>query len=88
MQLLGYFLSWKEIICSCVWQWGLRWKYIMRWPFVFIGFQSEGLEKNLEVLFEKNLSLFLTLIFISMNNNESFVLDVMNLMKKVFFAFW
>jgi hypothetical protein len=20
MQLLGYFLSWKEIICSCVWQ--------------------------------------------------------------------
>ena len=70
LQLLGYFFSWKKIICSCVWQWGLRWKYVMRWPFVFIGFQSEGLEKKLGVLFEKNLSLFLTLIFISMNNNE------------------
>ena len=56
--LVIFFLG-KEIICSCVWQWGLRWKYIMiLWPFVFIGFQSGGLEKKLEVLYEKNLSLF------------------------------
>ena len=33
-------------------------------------FQSEGLEKKIEVLYEKNLSLFESFIFISMNNNE------------------
>jgi hypothetical protein len=37
---------------------------------IFIGFQNEGFEKKLEVLFEKNLSFFLTFIFITMNNNE------------------
>ena len=34
-----------------------------------MGFQSEGLEKQLEVLFEKNC-LFLNTYFINMNNNE------------------
>jgi len=42
----------------------------------------KGSRKKLKVLFEKNLFFFLTLIFISMNNNRWFVLDVMNLMKK------
>ena len=44
----------------------------------FMGFQSEGLEKKLEVLFEKKSSrfclrkiyLFLNTHFISMNNNK------------------
>jgi len=59
LQLLGYyFFLGKEMTCSCIWRYCLRWKYAMRWPFVFIGFQSEGLKKKIEVLFEKNLSLF------------------------------
>jgi len=37
--------------------------------FCFYRFQSEGLEKKLEVLFEKNY-LFLNTHFISKNNNE------------------
>jgi hypothetical protein len=73
LQLLGYyFFLGKEMTCSCVWCYCLRWKYAMRWPFVFIGFQSGGLENKLEVLlWEKLVSVFfLTLIFISMNYNE------------------
>ena len=67
LQLLGYFSFLEKRLFARVWQWGLWWKYVMRWPFCF---QSEGLEKKLEVLFEKKLVSFLTFIFISMNNNE------------------
>jgi len=60
------------------------WKYVMRWPFCF---QSEGLEKKLEVLFEKNLSLFehsFLLAWIIMSS-----LFLMSwILWKVFFAFW
>ena len=50
LQLLDYFLSLKrDYLLLCL---------VMKWPFVFIGFQSEWLEKKLEVLFEKNLSFF------------------------------
>jgi len=46
LQLLGYFLSWKrDYLLLCL---------AMKWPSVFIGFQSEGLKKKLEVLFGKN----------------------------------
>jgi hypothetical protein len=60
LQLFGYFLFWKRdylLLCLAMRSFGEN----MSWDdlFVFIGFQSEGLEKKLEVLFEKNnLSLF------------------------------
>jgi len=56
----------KKIICSCVWQWGLRWKYVMRWPFVL---KWRAREKARGFVWEKLVS-FWTFIFISINNNE------------------
>jgi hypothetical protein len=84
--LVIFFLV-KEIMCSCVWQWGLRWKYIMRWPFVFLGFQSEGLEKKFEVLYEKNLSLFEHSFLSAWIIIRSLFL-MSWILWKVFFAFW
>jgi hypothetical protein len=68
LQLLGYFLSWeRDYLLLCL---VMRSSVKIHHEMTFIGFQSEGLEKKLEVLFEKNLSFFLTFIFIGMNNNE------------------
>jgi hypothetical protein len=68
LQLLGYFLSWERdyLLLYLV----MRSSVKIHHEMTFIGFQSEGLEKKLKVLFEKNLSFFLTFIFIGMNNNE------------------
>ena len=63
--LVIFFLV-KEIMCSCVWQWGLRWKYIMRWPFVS---KWRAREKARGFVWVKFVS-FWTFIFINMNNNE------------------
>jgi hypothetical protein len=67
LQLLGFFLESDYfllylVIFSLV-------KVCHEVTFCFYGFQSEGLEKKLEVLFEKNC-LFLNAHFISMNNSE------------------
>ena len=56
LQLLGYFLSWKrDYLLLCL---VMRSSVKIHHKVTFIGFQSEGLEKKLEVLFEKNLSFF------------------------------
>jgi len=45
------FFFWKrDYLLLCLAKEVFWWKYVMRWPFCF---QSEGLEKKLEVLFEK-----------------------------------
>jgi hypothetical protein len=56
LQLLGYFLSWKrDYLLLCL---EMRSSVKIHHEVTFIGFQSEGLEKKLEVLFKKNLPLF------------------------------
>jgi len=68
LQLLDYF-SWKrDYLLLCLAILSLV-KVCHEVTFCFYGFQNEGLEKKLEVLFEKNY-LFLNTHFIGMNNNE------------------
>ena len=54
LQLLGYFLSWKRdyllVFGKEIFSENTSWDDLL--------FQSEGLEKKLEVLYEKNLSIF------------------------------
>jgi len=57
------------MICPCVGNIFHLVKVCQEVTLCFYEFQSEGLEKKLKVLFEKNC-LFLNTHFISMNNNE------------------
>ena len=80
LQLLGYFLSWKRgYLLLCL---AMRSSVKIHHEMTFC-FKVKGSRKSSRFCLIKNLSLFLTFIFISMNNNEYFILDVMNLMKSI-----
>jgi hypothetical protein len=57
-----FFFHGKEIICSCVWQYCLWWKYVMRWLSVSYRFPKwRAREKTQGFVWEKLVS-FWTLI--------------------------